>query len=208
MHLATGTTAVRAQASDVGINIADFSRKNKLQPAPSLTNLHRILSALQSLKVFSREFYQDTVSNVIDKALQFLGRYGESDFRHTHMCQAIVFWISFKLSKFRARVLAGDMTLAALVADEFSRIDLVLAEIKEYYGNKNPSHDQSKTRNIRRDFKRADISATPDSVFKQIQHGRERGCAFYQREEAVKSAIDAAIGRTSSLGRCPPTFVR
>ncbi|KAG6968586.1 hypothetical protein JG688_00005704 [Phytophthora aleatoria] len=143
MHLATGTTAARAQASDVGINIADFSRKNKLQPAPSATSLHQILSALQNLKVFSREFYQDTVSNVIDKALQFLGRYGESDFRRTHMCQAIVFWISFKISKFRARVLAGDMALAALVADEFSWIDLVLAEIKEYSEDTAGAEDMS-----------------------------------------------------------------
>ncbi|KAG2955009.1 hypothetical protein PC119_g9998 [Phytophthora cactorum] len=184
MHLATETTAARAQASDVGINIADFSRKNKLQPAPSATSLHQILSALQNLKVFSRKFYQDTVSNGIDKALRYLGQYGESDFRHTHMCQAIVFWISFKLSKFRARVLAGDMALAALVAGEFCRIDPVLAEINEYYGNKDPRHDQSKTRKIRRDVKRQ-ASRRPQTPFPN------------------KSSMVASVAALSIKGRMP-----
>lgn len=89
MHLATATVSSRLQAAETGIDM-DFSRKNSLRSAAPPTSFHQILSALQNLRVFTEKFYNPMVLTLVDRATQFLGRYGAGGVK-PDTCKALVF---------------------------------------------------------------------------------------------------------------------
>ncbi|TYZ68748.1 hypothetical protein PybrP1_003292 [[Pythium] brassicae (nom. inval.)] len=124
LHCGPVSVLEEMAAMEQGINMTDFSRTNRLTPAPLATDIQAILAAMKALATFASAFYNSNTSAVVERASFLIteyARYGQLD---SKTCK-----LHAKLGKFRGRILSGDLATASATRDEFARHDVHLMEL-------------------------------------------------------------------------------
>ncbi|KAG7380979.1 hypothetical protein PHYPSEUDO_006576 [Phytophthora pseudosyringae] len=133
----------RVQAQDSNVSFTDFSERNTLRPEVSASSRSDVFSALRSLRVFARHFYNDAVQELIDGASSFIDSYkGVSD-TDAVSWKLLAFWVTSKFSMFRRLIISRDFDAAQEVWLEFSLTDeefLELLDLRRSHHVADPSH--------------------------------------------------------------------
>ncbi|OWY97201.1 hypothetical protein PHMEG_00032328, partial [Phytophthora megakarya] len=94
------------------MNMADFSRKNSLPPAPNMPTYPGLLD-----------------SRAIWYILDFIEAFGEGEIPDNDTTRRLVLWLDMKLGKFRGLVLASGLSAAIQVKNELSLHDSQLSRL-------------------------------------------------------------------------------
>lgn len=89
-----------ALASDP-VDLNDFSSKAKLKTSTSAQSIFQILSCLQSLVCFARQFYNPYVNEHLDKLVEFFELYGQYHDPDPTACNELVLWANQHLGTLR-----------------------------------------------------------------------------------------------------------